>query len=199
MAMQTDQVIYTEPYVDAFTGKMIISMAIAVENKGVKVGVVGFDIEVTTLIDITNAIEIEDHSYAFLVDQQGNFVTHPNTAYLPTKSESVLLWDGAEGRYGVIDKSLAYQKMQTVEVKDYDEVKKFIMLQPIAKCNWILGVAVPMKEFTAELIGMMVSSAILVLVGIAAIIVVVSGLVKRLFKPIEIGRASCRERVYVLL
>ncbi|WP_110943334.1 methyl-accepting chemotaxis protein [Virgibacillus senegalensis] len=76
------EVIWTEPYIDADTGDLIVSTAKAVEAESGTVGVLSLDINMQTVLDMINAVEIGDSGYAAIMDQSGTFVVHPDEAYI---------------------------------------------------------------------------------------------------------------------
>ncbi|MCK5099369.1 MAG: HAMP domain-containing protein [Desulfobacteraceae bacterium] len=71
-------VIWTEPYVDANTKKLVVTCAAPVFNsKDVLVGVVGFDVLLDTLQKDILTLDIGYDSYAFLVSSKGKVLVRP--------------------------------------------------------------------------------------------------------------------------
>ena len=68
----------TEPYVDSYTNEMVVSISKAFETRDGKKGVMSTDIQITYLVDLISDVRVGDNSYAFLVDQANNVVTHRN-------------------------------------------------------------------------------------------------------------------------
>ena len=70
----------TEPYVDAQTGKMIVTIATPLKNeKGDIVGVLRGDITIDSIVDSVRKIKTTPSSYAFL-SVNGKIIAHPDTA-----------------------------------------------------------------------------------------------------------------------
>jgi methyl-accepting chemotaxis protein len=70
----------TEPYVDAQTGKMIVTIATPLKNeKGDIVGVLGGDITIDSIVETVRKIKTTPASYAFL-SVNGKIIAHPDTA-----------------------------------------------------------------------------------------------------------------------
>ena len=84
-AAKAGQPVLTEPYVDASSGELIISAAAPVLADGKLLGVAGSDFSLKTLVGMVNSIDLGGMGYAFLVNQQGQILVHPDVA-LTTKS-----------------------------------------------------------------------------------------------------------------
>ncbi|WP_153463881.1 methyl-accepting chemotaxis protein [Sediminibacillus terrae] len=76
------EVIWTEPYIDAETGELIVSAAKAVEAGTGAVGVLSIDINMQSVLDMISTVEIGDSGYAAIMDKSGKFVVHPDEAYI---------------------------------------------------------------------------------------------------------------------
>jgi len=76
------EVIWTEPYVDDDSGRLIISAAEAIYDNGELKGVVSGDVSLDSLLSIINDVEIGETGYAALMDQNGVFLSHPNQSYI---------------------------------------------------------------------------------------------------------------------
>jgi len=75
-AAKTDQVIFTNPYVDAMTGGLVITVARALRHNGQLVGVLATDIYITELIRLVNSLHVSDNSYSLLLDESGQIIAH---------------------------------------------------------------------------------------------------------------------------
>jgi diguanylate cyclase (GGDEF)-like protein len=72
---------------DVSNGKYILSYVVPLVRKGVCYGVVGMDMDYSTLKQTVDAIQIYDTGYAFLVDGSENMLVHRNFGiYTPVKS-----------------------------------------------------------------------------------------------------------------
>lgn len=66
------KVVVTDPYLDAVTG---IGVSKAMDNGS---GVVTLDLDIAFLEELMSSIKIGEKGYAFVVDNQGNVLYHPN-------------------------------------------------------------------------------------------------------------------------
>src|SRR5690606_23010978 len=64
----------TEPYVDAATGKLIITIATPAGSSGVA----GGDLSLDTLVQIINSLDFDGIGYAFLISADGKILVHPD-------------------------------------------------------------------------------------------------------------------------
>ncbi len=79
-----EQVIITDPYVDAGTGQMVISMTMAVQNNGALVGVVGIDLDLSIFSKSLSDIKIGDSGFIHITDKAGNLIAHPDPSLIGT-------------------------------------------------------------------------------------------------------------------
>lgn len=71
------EIVWTEPYESASTGKPVITASKAYYNGDKLVGVMAADVFIDTLIDMVNKIEIGETGYAVIYDKNGKWITHP--------------------------------------------------------------------------------------------------------------------------
>lgn len=70
---------WINPYYNRNMDEEIISYVIPVIIKGKVIGVVGMDISTNLLYENTKNVVVYDSGYAFLMDNEGNFVYHPES------------------------------------------------------------------------------------------------------------------------
>jgi len=121
-AVKEDKLIWTDPYVDAFSGDLVVTVAKPVYNKydNSFVGVIGIDINLATLADTVNDIKIGENGYIILADKNGITMTHPKMPEIvgkpiPVKEIAENLYKKESGtiRYTLdgIDKLAIYNTM----------------------------------------------------------------------------------------
>lgn len=184
-AIGADARIYTAPYVDANTGGMVITIAIPVKLNGKTAGVVGADIAIDSLIKIVNEIDAEDKSYAFLLDSNKSFLTHINTAYLPTTNQSIKMTEVTEGELAKVANDIGSLGIIVAKAKDYDQVEKYFVLSNIVETSWTLGIAVPTTELNKDLNILVFSFTLISVISLLITVTVVVMVINKLFKPIN--------------
>ncbi len=92
-----DNVVLTSPYVDAFTGDNIITIAKAVVINGQIVGVVAIDCSLATLTNKIAEKQVGNTGYIFLADKDGKIIAHPDTKLRNTDTAAKLsFWSQAK-------------------------------------------------------------------------------------------------------
>ena len=74
-----DKVNITEPYIDASTGNLCISITKNLkDDKNKIIGVAGVDVFLTDFTELVNAHKVTEDGNSFLVDKNGLYITHKN-------------------------------------------------------------------------------------------------------------------------
>ena len=125
------ELIYTDPYKDFASGKMIVSACIPYTCEGHTCAVLA-DIALTDLTDIINSISAEEDTSSFLLASDGSVVAHQNEAFLPKEEGNTVLTDEVKFNMepGTVQK-----------ISDYDGESKKLALYEIERTGWILGVS----------------------------------------------------------
>jgi methyl-accepting chemotaxis protein len=144
-AVEKNGLVYSEPYVDAQTKKMVISISKPIVKDSKIIGVVSTDINLETITSTLNKAKPENNSYAFLLDSGNNFIVHPNKDFQPTA-------DAAKNISKVMDGNLSQiLKSNIVLLKDYDGKQKYFVTSKIDCSNWTIGIAVTKSELEKPL------------------------------------------------
>lgn len=83
---------YSDPYIDAFTGKNIITISKTVESNGRIVGAIAIDIALEDLSNILSSIKVGENGFLHVIDSKGITVAHPNPEELSKESAKEMLW-----------------------------------------------------------------------------------------------------------
>ncbi len=78
VAMDKPGVNYTEPYVEWGTGNMVVSAIQALYDEGKNYGFAVVDFDLAILPDVVNAINVGAKGQVYIVDENGNFIYHPD-------------------------------------------------------------------------------------------------------------------------
>ncbi len=76
-AKNSDRTIITEPYVDASDQRLLVTVAAKIAHAGQLTAVLGADIELKAISDTLNSVNFNNTGYAFIVDETGKIITHP--------------------------------------------------------------------------------------------------------------------------
>ncbi|SHJ53111.1 methyl-accepting chemotaxis sensory transducer with Cache sensor [Hathewaya proteolytica DSM 3090] len=183
-ALKEDKLMYTSPYIDAITEQMVLTISKQVKDKGKVIGVVGIDLSVDYLLDATRNVKSGDSSYAFLLDKDGNFVTHPNKAFQPTEKGAFNFNKVLDGRFKKIGQDIRKDNSINIE-KDYDGINKYFVTSKIKATNWTFGFAVPedyvMKPIQELLNKFVIAIVICSLVTVTLLFIIIT----IIFKPFK--------------
>ncbi len=99
---------------------MIVTISRGFKTLDGRGGVVATDIQIDHLIEFISSIEVCEDSYAFLMDSEGNIITHKNDEFKPTEDESKKVEDILDGKLkNIMDKDdVERLKIMTMEI-DY--------------------------------------------------------------------------------
>ena len=167
----------TEPYIDAATGQLIISVATPSATKaGQSVGVVGGDLSLQTLVDNIGALNFGGMGYAFLVSADGKVLVHPDK--------------------NLVMKTLAdvYPKntpkisadFSEVQANGKDNIVTFTPIKGLPSVNWYLGISVDKDKSFAMLSEFRTSAVIATLIAVVIIIALLGMLIRVLLQPLHV-------------
>lgn len=180
-AAETGSIIVTDPYCDALTGQMCTTIAAPVYVDGKLAGVVGLDVTLKTVTELTGSINYEDGVYGFLVDSSGQYVAHQNKEYEPTEDTTV----GVADVLPELGTMINAEKSNVEKFTDYDGSICYFALAVVEGCGWILGVTVPVANIRSALMSMLAIAAVAVLAVIVFVAVFMTGLIGRMLAPIQ--------------
>lgn len=83
-AINKNGIVWSSPYIDAFTGKLVVtvSMPFYEKDKSTLIGALAIDITLDSLSQNTNKIKIGDQGYAMILDSNGTVVAHKDKELL---------------------------------------------------------------------------------------------------------------------
>lgn len=176
--------VITLPYVDSDSGKMVITISEPLKMNDRVVGVIAVDITVDHLVKLVNGIQLSEGSYAFLIDNEKNIMTHPMESLQPTEETSYRIDEVLDGRLAPLSNQINKNKYKLTELTDYDGQKKYFFLSEVKTSKWILGFSIPMAEITnnlhALLKGFAYACGIAILISMVTIFILLSGLLRPL-------------------
>ena len=181
-AISKNGAIFTEPYLDKVTNKMVVTIAKPVSRNGQVFGVVSTDIKIDTLTKIVQSAKVGNNSYAYLFDNSNNIIVHPNKSYQPAEKGLKNTKDILGGSYTKIVDGIT-NKSRT-ELKDYDGVQKYFIGSKIDISNWKIGFAVPTSELKKPLFSLIWTYVIIILIAAVICLAVAFTVGNMIAKPI---------------
>lgn len=188
MARNSDEVIFTEPYVDAVTGELVITVAKALRNNGKIIGVLGTDIYLTEVIKAVNASKINENSYGILLDRKGRIIAHPNKSFLPSengfRTSEQIDWK----EYNTLVNTLNSEKIDRnirIELKDYNNKQVVFNFCKVASNNWYFGIVIDKIEYQKPLHKLLLGFISAFFISISIALIIMLRLIKSMIKPIK--------------
>lgn len=184
-AIEENKLIYTAPYKDFASGKMIVSIAEPVIIDGEQ-AVMLADISIDKLVDMTRQISQTTGFETFLLADDGTVITHRNEEFLPKEDGNTILQE-------VLNIDLNSEK--TVVFKDYDKKSKYIAIGTVEATGWKLGVFQDAAVINNALLKNLI---VPVLFGIALLLVMVIILnfsIIKLLQPMNAIKQFVKEKV----
>lgn len=180
-AAEAGDVIVTDPYCDALTGQMCATVAVPAYIDGELAGVIGLDVTLGTVTELTGSINYDAGGYGFLVDSTGQYVAHKNKEFEPTEETTVLVTDTLPQ----LGEMLEGAKSGVKKLTDYDGSTCYFALTEIGGCGWKLGVVVPTANVTGSLMTMIMIAVVTALVITVFVAVFMAGLIGRMLAPVQ--------------
>lgn len=191
-ALAENGLIYTAPYKDFASGQMIVSIAEPLTIEGEQ-AVMLADITIDTLTQLVGDVGRDENIQGFLLDADGNVISHENQDFLPREEGNTILKD-----------ALGVDIEKVSEIRDYDGSMKFISTSRVETTGWTFGI----MEFKTVVTRQVVKNIVTVIaVGLATLLIVIFLMfnsVKRSLRSMEtlktfikdkvIGRDNCREQ-----
>ncbi|VVN00745.1 Methyl-accepting chemotaxis protein PctA [Pseudomonas fluorescens] len=170
----------TEPYLDAITKGLIVTIATPVKAASGVSGVVGGDLSLETLVKMISSLRLHNEGYAFLVDANGRILVHPD-ASLAMKTLAEV--------YPVSTPRLS-QELSESEFAGKTQILTFAHVNGLPSVDWYVGVAMDKSKAYAALSEFRNSAIVATVVAVVLIIGLLGMLLSVLMRPLNLmGRA----------
>ncbi len=175
--------IITEPYIDAGTKKLVITIATANRNGGQVTSVNAVDVFMDAVVRNVTAIRPTPGSFGFIVSRDGKILVHEDTKLL-LKSVSEVSPDMGAADINNLAKDGALKQF-TIRDRQW-----LLYAEPVRNTDWLLVVALNRDEALAG-ISQMVWSSVLGTLAVVVVVVLVIGMLitKVLGRLVELRNA----------
>jgi len=182
-AVETGKPVLTAPYVDATTGKLVVTFAEPVGGKDSLQAVLGSDVQLDNVVRTVAGIKPTPSSFAFIVGKDGVIITHPNKE-LALKPVSTL------------DQTLSAQSLAGMKQggdATIGGIRYLLFTQPIENTDWSLVVALDYREATHAIRALMTLSAVLAVLAIVAAAILLTFTITSLLRRLGVVRNAMEE------
>ena len=182
-ALKAGKTTLTEPYLDAVTKGLIVTIATPVKGpSGVAgvAGVAGGDLSLEVLVKMISALRLQNDGHAFLVDANGRILVHPDTSLVMKTLAEV--YPNATPRLS--------EDVSESEHAGKTEVVTFAHVDGLPSVNWYVGIAVDKAQAYAALGDFRNSAIVATIIAVVLIIALLGVLLSVLMRPLNtMGRA----------
>ena len=171
------EVVVSEPYVDAFTGKMVITVSKTVyDNAGTSVGVVAADVDLSDISERLSNTKIGRNGYAYLISGKGLTVAHRDTEKIGTDELTKLsFWEKAKANDAGFDRY------------EYEGKEKLVAYATNKQTGWKIFAAMDEQELLEDTNVIKNFALIALLIGALAAIVISVTVANSVAKPLSAG------------
>lgn len=178
-AIDAGRTTLTEPYIDAVTKSLLITIATPVTTRTGR-GVVAGDLSLETLEKLINSLSLAGNGHAFLIDASGKILVHPDAKLVMTKLSDV---------YPINTPHLSRGISET-ERNGHAQITTFAHVDGLDGVNWYLGLEVDKNEVYRALSETRVSAVLATIITVVLIISLLGLLLSVLMRPLNLmGRA----------
>ncbi|MEK4062406.1 MULTISPECIES: methyl-accepting chemotaxis protein [Paenibacillus] len=143
---KNNRVTVTDPYIDAGSGKMVVSVSAPILNDAGKlIGVAGADISTEQITQALSAFNYKGSGFAVLIDKTGTFIYHPDSDNILLKK----MGDLGEDWKAVGEKMTEWGS--NVIQTDIDGKASYVSYSPAVENQWSVALIVPEKNAEKEL------------------------------------------------
>lgn len=183
-AATAEDMYISSPYVDADTGKMIITISTPIKRDDVILGVIAANIFVDKMADIVKDINLGEKSYVFLTTDNGDIIIHDNEEYNPTIEYGFTnIRDILEGKLVPIFEGEDLGLKDRV-LSDYDGEERIFLFSNVDKCNWKVGLVLTVSDVLHELDNTIMYTVMITVLTVIVAVVISLVISKSISKPI---------------
>ena len=175
-ALNSNGASLTEPYIDAVTGQMIISIGTAVKKAGQTLGVVGTDLTLKTVTDSINALDFSGMGYAFLISGDGKILVHPDNTLVMKNLKDIYPQDTPP----------ISSDISEVTLDGKERIVTFAPVKGLGSVNWYVGLSIDKAQAFAMLSTFRTSAIIATVIAVISIIALLGLLIRLLMQPLHV-------------
>lgn len=162
------ETIISPPYVSASTGKMVVTISRASKDN---TGVIGIDILLDSIQDITNQVKIGDKGYAILLDKDRKYIAHPT------------MEGGTEAKEEFFSKM--YEQESGTFNYNFEGNKKIMEYITNDLTGWKIGGTVVSEEISDAAAPIFKNTVLIIVIAMILGIVIIYFIVRSIIKPIS--------------
>ncbi len=150
-------------------------------------GVISADISLMWLKDIVSAVKIYESGYAFLISQDGRFVTYPDQRLIMRESIFGLAEARNDPKMREVGRNMIHGGEGFMPIPESLTGKRsWLYYAPLPSTGWSLGVVFPETELFADAQRLLRRSAAVAVLGLGILAVVIIVISRRITRPLRL-------------
>lgn len=176
-AVEQKQTVFTQPYIDLTTGKIVMTVATPICNDVNKVlGVVGFDILLEEVNEVLAQYKIGTSGFVMLFSSEGVVIYHPNKEIQMKNLEDLEISEE-------LIEALKQGKEQFLKYKAFGE-KKYGYITRISTLDFWVVSNITSSEYFHDIIFVFIVLLLIIAVAVVFVIVAIVRVAKNIAEPI---------------
>lgn len=169
------KIIITEPYKDAASGQLVVTVAKAIKLNNGKTAVVAEDINMTSLAEVVSKTKVGEKGYASIILPNGSVLVHPDNSLIGLNLAEKYDWG----------KKIIEQKKGNIKYH-FNGLDKIMGIANSQKTGWILVATLSQDEYARAYKSTLITTLILIALIIVVAIVIGILIVRYITNPINI-------------
>ncbi len=179
-------VIITDPYIDAQSNKLVLTVAQKIMSGNTVVGVMGMDITMDSVAEFMKNSVTDLGSYAFVINQAGDVIMHPENIFTEnTDSSFVNLSRDYKDIYTPLLQNIQRNNTAPINFEDYNGQRNYFKFSPIENTDWTVVLSFPYHYLRSDITMSLVSSLMILAVMLLISFLVIAWYSKKFLLPIE--------------
>ncbi len=171
---------WTEPYPDAATGYMIVTLSKTIEDGDKTIGVLAMHISLTSLSDLITQTKFGENGYTVLIDHSGKFVAHPDQTKISTDFSQEAIYKQMNGKSGSM-------------IEEYNGAERIIGYSTLPTTGWTIAGFMDIQEVSNQ-VNRTVPFTLLILAIVLVLGIMITYIITRsLIKPISQLQTSIQQ------
>lgn len=174
LAKNSNNTLFTAPYVDAATNELLLSVVSAINTENGFQGVIGGDLSLDAIANSVNTINFNGNGLAFLVDGEGKIITHPSSDLNNKQTQTIY--------------SSSPANTKNILHIDHDGKEKLLYFYPLnneAGVDWSIAMLLEKDKVYESLTAFTTRTLLIAIFSITCCVFILRKLAKLLLKPLD--------------
>ena len=183
-AQQAGEMIVTDPYADAQTNMLVVTISEPIIVDDEFIAVFACDIYLDKIIEEIKELKIDENGYAMLITADGTILAHENDNYQLSADA-----DGNDIKTNITDVVADYKSVpdgEQLRISDYDDDNAIYVENTISLTGWKLIYSFDYVEFLTPGALLVLFFCAMILVFCIVFSILIAALLKKLFKPLTV-------------